>query len=132
MKLYLDSSALAKLVQREPESTALRPFLHRHRDDRRVTTASARVELVRAVSAGGPDAVSHARRQQSRVDQVTLDGDLLDAAATLAPGLVLGSLDAIHLASAQVLGSDLPAVSTYDQPVRAAGIALGIAVNAPA
>ena len=39
------------------------------------------------------------------------------------------SLDAIHLASAQLLGSDLRTVITYDQQMRAAA-ALGVAVDA--
>lgn len=132
MKLYLDSSALVKLVQREPESTALRQFLRRHRDDRRVTSALARVEVVRAVAAGGPGAVAHARRQLSRVDQVVLDRDLLDDAATLAPGTVLRSLDAIHLACAGALGADLRTLITYDQRMRSAAVTVGIAVDSPA
>src|ERR1700730_662110 len=63
MKLYLDSSALVKLVRREAESSPLRRFLRRHQDDGRVTSALARVEVVRAVTGGGPAAVAHARRQ---------------------------------------------------------------------
>lgn len=38
MRLYLDSSALVKLVTREPESEALIRFLRRHRTDGRVTS----------------------------------------------------------------------------------------------
>ena len=131
MKIYLDSSALVKLVQREPESAALRRFLRRHRDDRRVTSALARVEVVRAVSAGGSDAVAHARRQLSRVDQVGLDRELLDAAATLAPGTMLRSLDAIHLACAAALGVDLRTLITYDHRMRTAAGSIGVRVDAP-
>ena len=131
MKLYLDSSALVKLVQREAESTALRRFLRRHRNDGRVTSALARVEVVRAVAGGGPDAMGHARRQLARVDQINLDRDLLDAAATLAPGSALRSLDAIHLACAHAVGADLRAVITYDQRMHAAAVTLGLAVDVP-
>ena len=131
MKLYLDASALVKLVQRETESNALRRFLRRQDDDRRVASALARVEVVRAVAGGGPNAIAHARRQLARVDQVAIDRDLLDAAATLALGERLRSLDAIHLASAHALGSDLRAVVTYDQRMAAAALALGMVVEAP-
>ncbi len=131
MKLYLDSSAIVKLVQRETESDALRRFLRRHRDDRRVTSALARVEVVRAILDGGPAALAHARRQLARVDEITLDSDLLDTAATIAPGERLRSLDAIHLASAQMLAPDLRAVVTYDQRMAAAGHALGLTIEAP-
>jgi predicted nucleic acid-binding protein len=132
VKLYLDSSALVKLIQREMESSALRRYLRRHPDDRRVTSALARVEVVRAVAGGGPRATAHARRQLTRVDQVALDRDLLDAAATLAPGERLRSLDAIHLASAHALASDLRAVVTYDERMAAAALALGMLTEAPA
>lgn len=131
MKLYLDSSAIVKLVQREAESNALRRFLRRHRDDRRVTSALARVEVVRAISGGGPAAIGHARRQLARVDEIAIDRDLLDTAATLAPGERLRSLDAIHLASAQALAPDLRAVVTYDQRMAAAGHTLGMTIEAP-
>jgi hypothetical protein len=53
VRLYLDSSALVKLVQREADTDALRKFLRRHRSDQLVASALARVEVVRAVSAGG-------------------------------------------------------------------------------
>jgi predicted nucleic acid-binding protein len=132
MKLYLDSSALVKLVQREAESSALRRYLRRHREDRRVTSSLARVEVVRAVAGGGPNAIAHARRQLARVDQVAMDRELLDAAATLAPGERLRSLDAMHLASAHALTSDLRAVVTYDERMAISGRALGMVIEAPA
>ena len=131
MKLYLDSSAIVKLVQREAESNALRRFLRRHGDDRRVTSALARVEVVRAISGGGPAAIAHARRQLARVDEIAIDRDLLDTAATIAPGERLRSLDAIHLASAQALAPDLRAVVTYDQRMAVAGHTLGMMIEAP-
>ena len=132
MRLYLDSSALVKLVTRETESDSLRRFLRRYRMDGRVTSALARVEVVRAVSGGGPVAVAHARRQLARVDQVMLGGDLLDDAATISTGSVLRSLDAIHLASARLIGADLRAVVTYDQRMKDAAAAIGLVVEAPA
>lgn len=132
MNIYLDSSALVKLVTREAESDALRRFLRRHTSDRRVTSALARVEVVRAVAAGGPRAVAHARRQLARVDQMNIDRDLLHAAATLAPGTILRSLDAIHLAAARSMGANLRSVLTYDRRMKDAATALGIMVDAPA
>lgn len=131
MKLYLDSSALVKLVKREAESDALRRFLRLHLDDERTTSTLSRVEVVRAVTAGGSVAVAHARRQLARIHQIHVAGELLDDAATLAPGVVLRSLDAIHLASARSLGSQLRAVLTYDRRMQAAAATLGIVVDAP-
>jgi len=131
VSLYLDSSALVKLVQVEAESASLRRYLRRHRSDERVSSALARVEVVRAVLAGGPPAVGKARRQLARLYLVPLDRDLLDDGSTLAPGRVLRSLDAIHLSAASRLGPDLRAVVTYDHRMTDAANAIGLPVVAP-
>lgn len=131
MRIYLDSSALVKLVQHEQESAALRRYLRRHRDDGRATSGLARVEVIRAVAGGGPGAVAHARRILARVDEIHLDRALLDQAATVAPSTRLRSLDAIHLASAALLGSDLRAVVTYDERMGGVASTLGLEVERP-
>ncbi len=120
-----------KLVQKEDHSDALRGYLRRHRSDERVTSALARVEVVRAVVAGGTPAIASARRQLARLHHVILDAGVLDSAATIGPRSVLRSLDAIHLASAQLLGADLRAVVTYDQRMSTGAAALGLQVAAP-
>ena len=131
MKIYLDSSALVKLVQREAESEALRRFLRKNRDDRLVTSTLARVEVVRAVLSGGSNAVASARRQLSRIDQISLETELLDRSATLTPGSLLRNLDAIHLSSAQVIGADLRAIISYDERMTLIATSLGLVVEAP-
>lgn len=131
MRIYLDSSALVKLVQREAESEALRRFLRKYRNDRLATSMLARVEVVRAVLSGGPNAVASARRQLSRLDQISLETELLDRAATLTPGNLLRSLDAIHMSSAQVIGAELRAIVTYDERMALIATSLGIVVEAP-
>jgi predicted nucleic acid-binding protein len=131
VRLYLDSSALVKLVQREAESEALRRYLRGHRADERVTSDLARVEVVRGILRGGPAAVAQARRQLARLHLVAVDRDVLDRAATLAPGSLLRSLDAIHLATAQLFGGDLRAVVTYDLRMAASATQLDLPVEAP-
>lgn len=59
-----------------------------------------------------------------------IDDELLDEAAALDVG-ILRSLDAIHLAAAQLLGEELTAVVTYDHRMTAAANVLGLAVDAP-
>jgi predicted nucleic acid-binding protein len=132
VKLYLDSSAIVKLVQTEPETAALGQFLVEHRDDEQITSALARVEVVRAVWPGGADAVANARRTLQRRHQLALNTDILDRAAGLAPDSSLRSLDAIHLASAQLLGAELRAVVTYDQRMAESAALLRLPVAAPA
>ena len=128
--LYVDSSALVKLVQAEPESAALRRYLRRHRSLVKATCALARVEVVRTMGPGGTQAVALARRQLARFHQLDLDRELLDRAAGLPAGVPLRSLDAIHLAAAQTLPG-LQAVVTYDTRMQTAAQALGLPVAAP-
>lgn len=127
--VYLDSSALVKLVVAERESTALRRYLATN--PQRVSCALARVEVVRAVGAHGTRAVTRARRLLRSLDLVRLDDELLDEAAALDRS-ILRSLDAIHLAAARTLGDELTSVVTYDARMRAAADLLGLRVDAPA
>jgi predicted nucleic acid-binding protein len=130
VRLYLDSSALVKLVRTEPETAALRRFLRRHRDDGRVTSLLARTEVVRAVLPIGVTAVTNARDLLRRVDQIRLDAQILDDAATLPPA-GLRSLNAIHLSCARQLGAELRAVVTYDERMVQAVQDLGLPVATP-
>jgi predicted nucleic acid-binding protein len=126
--VYLDSSALAKLVVHEAESSALRRYLRRRK--RRATCGLARVEVVRAVRAHGAAAVAAARRILGGVDLIRLDDVLLDEASELGGG-TLRTLDAIHLAAARSLRSDLVAVVTYDARMTSAATDLRLTVVAP-
>jgi len=126
---YLDSSALVKLVVREPESKALAAYLRRR--PARASCALARVEVIRAVRGHGSTAVGRARQLLERVALLRLDEVLLEAAADL-EGAAPRSLDAIHLATALTLGEALSEVVTYDQRMAAAAHQLGLPVSAPA
>ena len=59
-----------------------------------------------------------------------IDDELLEAAATLDPR-VLRSLDAIHLAAAQLFGDELTAIVTYDRRMAAAARLVDLPVAAP-
>ena len=126
--VYLDSSALVKLVIAEAESTALRRFLRGRVE--RVSCALARVEVIRAVWSHGVPAVTRARQLLRRVDLVHLDEELIEDGATLDAG-ILRSLDAVHLAAARTFGDELRAVVTYDERMRVAAMRLGLPVDAP-
>jgi len=126
--VYLDSSALVKLVIAEPESSALRRYLGE--EPERASCALARVEVLRAVREHGSRAVTRARRLLQRLNLVQIDEELLEVAAALDPR-VLRSLDAIHLAAAQLFGGELTAIVTYDRRMAAAAALVDLAVTSP-
>lgn len=78
----------------------------------------------------GPAAPEGARRLLRRIELIRLDEALLDAAGMLEP-LSLRSLDAIHLAAAQLVAPGLRAIVTYDRRLAEAAGALGLSVTAP-
>jgi len=126
--VYLDSSALVKLVVLEPESRALRAYLRG--EPQRVSCGLARTEVLRAVRPVGPAAIAAARRLLQRIDLIRLDDALFDAAGMLEP-VGLRSLDAVHLAAAHLVAPVLRAIVTYDRRMAEGAGALGFAVVAP-
>ena len=130
MRIYLDTSALVKLVVAEDESQSLQTFLSAQADDSLFSAALARTELIRAVAPNGPQAIADARDLLKSLDTVVLTRQLLDEAGTLLP-LRLRSLDAIHLVAAQRAGDSLRTVITYDARMISAAADLGISTAAP-
>jgi predicted nucleic acid-binding protein len=130
MRIYLDTSALVKLVVVEDESPSLQSYLSARADDSLFSAALARTELIRAVAPNGAQAIAHARDLLNRMDTVTLTRGLLDDAGTLLP-LRLRSLDAIHLVAAQRAGATLRGVITYDARMLSAAANLGISTASP-
>lgn len=78
----------------------------------------------------GIAALKRARLVLENVHLIRVDDALLDAAGLL-DARVLRSLDAIHLAAAQTLGTDLVAVVTYDTRMLEAAKHLGMPVVTP-
>jgi predicted nucleic acid-binding protein len=128
--LYLDASALLKLIIEEPESRVL---AERLRDTRVASSHLSRVEVRRAVvRAGlGPGAFALTARMLAPVHLHHLDVDILDRASEIGPP-ALRTLDTIHLASALAIGRELDAVVTYDRRLAMAAEDAGLRVESPA
>ena len=126
--IYLDSSAIVKLVVAEPESGALRRYLRRRRP--LVSSALARAEVARALLPLGEPAARRGQEVLARLELIRISDRILAGAGQLLP-LELRTLDAIHLATAQEVGSDLARIITYDERLRAAASAAGCRVAAP-
>jgi predicted nucleic acid-binding protein len=129
--LYLDSSALVKLVLREPETAALMGFLAAWPD--RLSSVLARVEVLRALRRAKAERAARRRahRVLSHVALVRLDDPVLEAAARLGPP-ELRSLDAIHLATARSVKEGLAGIVTYDSRLSRAAARLRLKVWSPA
>ncbi len=126
---YLDSSAIVKLAVEEPESTALRSYLRRRNP--LVSSALAHTEVLRALLLEGEAGVTRGRAVLGRIDLIRINDRILNAAGALLPP-ELRSLDAIHIASAQLLGGDLGQLVTYDDRMLATARDLGITTVSPA
>ena len=128
--IYLDSSALVKLVLAEPESPTLVEWLAEQADLPLVSSVLHRTEVPRAVWRASPSALPRSYRQMRGVQMVALSTSVLDTAATLPPP-GLPSVDAIHLASALALRGDLTAFVAYDSRLLAAAEDLGLPTASP-
>ena len=128
--IYLDASALVKLVVAEPESGALLAFL-RSRPDR-LSSALSLTEVPRALRRARFSGVVRRRAQRllARLALVDVDRRILSAAAALEPP-ALRTLDAIHLATALVVREDLAGLVTYDRRLAVAAERLDLDVLAP-
>lgn len=127
--IYLDSSALVKLAVHEPESGALRQYLRRRRS--RVSSTLARAEVARVLLPLGEAAEHRGRLVLTGVDLIRVSDRVLVRAGQLRP-FELRTLDAIHLATAEMLSSSLARFVTYDDRLGSAAEALGWSVVAPA
>jgi uncharacterized protein len=129
--VYLDASALVKLVVREAESDALTTALA-SLPARWTASALAEVEVVRVLRRveGASTLRPRAAALIASLELIEVDAGIRRLAAVLGP-TSLGSLDAIHLASAFALRDELAAFLTYDRRLREAATAVDLPALAP-
>lgn len=131
--LYLDASAIVKLVLVERESVALRTAVA---PARLATSEIVLVEVPRALGRMRvkPSERARVRHEEQRVlaglDLVALTRPLLMSAARLAPPS-LRALDAVHVASALTFGAALGSFVSYDRRQLDAAAGVGLAVVSP-
>lgn len=127
--LYLDASAIVKLVVREQETEALRAFIA---GADLVSSEIAEIEVPRAayLRSARPATLARARDVLAEFDLVAIDEEVRSAAARARPA-ELRSLDAVHLVSCQRLAAHLEAVVCYDRRLAAALRAGSLRVEAP-
>jgi len=127
---YADTSAVIKLLVEESHSKAFAAFYDAHADAEWVSSALLRIELTRAVSRAMPALLPDARDLLLAFSFVAIDDDIVEGAMN-EPDRGLRSLDAIHLATARVLGEDLDAIVSYDVRLLKAATDAGLATASP-
>lgn len=125
--IYLDASALVTFIVRRPHAEPLTAFLA-SRAARTCTSTIGFVETVRTCDQVGtfPSLMADLLRDHA---EIRVTDAIRDAAASV-PGTVR-SLDAIHIASAEHLGSELTALVTYDVRMAEAARSNGLPVAMP-
>ncbi|MFL6144202.1 MAG: type II toxin-antitoxin system VapC family toxin [Labedaea sp.] len=131
IRIYLDTSAAAKLFIAERETPDLRQWLTRQPEPRLLSSALLGVELIRLLTLVCPAVVPAAEQFLANdVDIVEITPPVL-ADATSVPPARLRTLDAIHLATALDLGESVDVVLTYDKLLAEAARAAGLTVALP-
>src|SRR5271156_2954452 len=121
---YLDTSAAFKLLAAEEHADAFLAFYREHRSDNWISSDLLRIEVSRVVARNWPALIPDAQRL------LDADEDVVRS-AIVEPDRLLRSLDAIHLATARLLGPELTALLTYDDRLAKAAADAGIPVLAP-
>lgn len=125
---YLDTSAFIKLCWPQPESAALGTYLQAW--PLRVSSSLLLAESLRAAQRQPVSRLERVQNALRRIALIEVDRAILRQAGMLPPPGIR-SLDAIHLAAASSLGSDLGVLLTYDQRMTMAARAQGLIVDAP-
>jgi len=132
--IYLDSAAVVKLVRQEACSADLVSWLNTHDDVPLVSSALIEVQVPRALRRSAPQALIGVPAARGRVFRLEIDNTIRAPAAEFAAP-TLRSLDAIHLATAQVLtnesGTALIAFVTYDRRLLESAKAAGLPTASP-
>lgn len=129
--IYLDSSALVKLLFQEPQSEALSSWLSARPDLPKLTSQLSVVEVVRVCRRLDARHELAARSLLAGLDLMPLSSAVVDLATRVGTSS-LRSLDAIQLATALLVRDGLAALIAYDHRLLEAAVAERLPVVTPA
>jgi uncharacterized protein len=124
----MDTSAIVTLLSGRRYARELRGYLAAERTAPMATSSLGFVETVRTLDQVG-DFPNLMRDLSRDFTEILLTDEVRDAAA-MVPGRVR-TLDAIHVASAQILGEALDVLVSYDKRMLETAEAVGLPVAAP-
>jgi hypothetical protein len=131
--IYLDSSAIVKLITKEDETAALVDWLNERPTQPLVASALVEIEVPRALRRSDPRVLGAVAAVLARINRMDMDASVRATAAAYTDPHVR-SLDAIHLATADVLvasGKTVTSFVTYDKRLAAVAGEAGLPVSAP-
>ncbi|ASU77913.1 PIN domain-containing protein [Actinopolyspora erythraea] len=129
--LYVDTSAVLKLVRRERETDELLSWLDARHGLPIVSSVLLEVEVSRALHRNAPESLDSVPAVLGRIATYEID-DLVRATAASYQDPNLRSLDAIHLATAAaIFQGRLSAFVAYDKRLLAAADALELPTACP-
>lgn len=132
--ICLDSAAVVKLVRQEAHSADLVFWLNTHDDVPLVSSALVEVEVPTALRRSAPQALIGVPAAVGRLFRLEIDSTIRATAAAFAEPTPR-SLDAIHLATAQMLtnesGTTPIAFVTYDRRLLESAKTAGLPVASP-
>jgi predicted nucleic acid-binding protein len=126
--IYLDSTAVVKLVHAENETRELREWLDERIDSPWTSSTLLEVEAFRALARHVPESAARLRSVLDLVNLVDLDVGIRILAQQVRPATVR-SLDAMHLATALRVRPEF--FVTYDKRLADAARETGLAVVMP-
>jgi predicted nucleic acid-binding protein len=127
--IYLDTSAALKLVLPEAETAGLELWIAERAGIPRVSSRLLRIEMLRSVARVAPQRMSRANVVLSSVALVSMD-DVAPTAEVIGEPMPR-SLDAIHLATAHELRTELTAFVCYDKRLLDSAHGLGLPIESP-
>lgn len=129
--IYLDTSAVVKLIRREAASDDLIEWLAARHPELIVSSALVEVELPRAIRRSEPELLPTIPGALQRLALYDID-ETVRATAAAYDDPMIRSLDAIHLATADaILGDDLTEFVTYDKRLLATAESMGLPTACP-
>jgi predicted nucleic acid-binding protein len=126
--IYLDSSALVTLLSRRSYSRELRERLVSTTGMPMATSTLGFIETVRTMDRIG-DYPTLMQDLVRGFTEILVTEEVRDAAALLPVGV--RTLDAVHIASAQIIGDSLEVLVTYDRRMLTVARSVGLAAEAP-
>lgn len=128
--IYLDSSAIMKLVREEDETPGLIAWLQGSPEAAVLTSELGRIEVLRAARRAAGSALAEAQAVVADLDLIPLGRGVQDIACDIGDPR-LRTLDALHLASAILVRGVLTAFVAYDHRLVSAAQSVGLPTITP-